>query len=419
MATIKFVIFKGKQKENGECRVYCQLAHKRQTSCIPTNVYVQPEHFSATRVVSGRNGDKNAITKNTILNNLENLYLDKIYKLGDKANSLDIKTLRKYVESNAKDLCLTDFCRYTEKRLSELKTINKTGTITPLTTCLQRVREFFGESVDFADISVKRLNDFVSYYQNKGYKKNSIASYLTYIRTMFNDAIDEYNTDIAHPVITNYPFRRFKIEREITANRNLAVKSIIKIRDAELPTYKMQCARDVFMLQIYLMGINTKDIFYLTKNNLLDGRLKFDRHKTGHKYNIKVEPEAMSILEKHKGEKYLLWFGDNSGATLGRKHTRKTENQYSDCRSFNKMINQQLSKIAEYLELSSNLTSYYSRHSFATIMREIGISKDDISLCLGHKDPEQNLQVSNIYINEDFVRADNANRMFIDYLNSF
>jgi hypothetical protein len=50
-------------------------------------------------------------------------------------------------------------------------------------------------------------------------------------------------------------------------------------------------------------------------------------------------------------------------------------------------------------------------------MREIGISKDDISLCLGHKEPEQNLQISGIYINEDYEKADIANRKFIDKLN--
>ena len=43
------------------------------------------------------------------------------------------------------------------------------------------------------------------------------------------------------------------------------------------------------------------------------------------------------------------------------------------------------------------------------------LSIDDISLCLGHSSPEK--QVTKIYINEDFERADKANRKLIDYLN--
>ena len=47
---------------------------------------------------------------------------------------------------------------------------------------------------------------------------------------------------------------------------------------------------------------------------------------------------------------------------------------------------------------------------------DLGISKDDISLCLGHVSPEQSMKVTGIYINEDFARADKANRKLIDYL---
>ena len=50
-------------------------------------------------------------------------------------------------------------------------------------------------------------------------------------------------------------------------------------------------------------------------------------------------------------------------------------------------------------------------------MREIGISKDDISICLGHREPEHNLITTGIYINEDYRKADIANWLFIDELN--
>ena len=70
------------------------------------------------------------------------------------------------------------------------------------------------------------------------------------------------------------------------------------------------------------------------------------------------------------------------------------------------------------LILPTELTTYYTRHSFASLMREIGISKDTISLALGHKDVEQNLKTSGIYINEDFSELDIANRELIDFINS-
>jgi integrase len=139
----------------------------------------------------------------------------------------------------------------------------------------------------------------------------------------------------------------------------------------------------------------------LKHENIIDGRLQFNRHKTDRFYNIKLEPEAIAIIEKYKGEKHLMWFADN--CQLYRKagykpHTRKSELQWIDSCAWLKMINKQLKKIQSELELSlvCPLTSYFSRHSFATIMREIGISKDDISLCLRHRDPEQSMKISGI-----------------------
>lgn len=69
----------------------------------------------------------------------------------------------------------------------------------------------------------------------------------------------------------------------------------------------MEIARDIFMLQIYLMGINTKDLFYMKKESIKNGRLQFNRYKTDRFYNMKIEPEAKAILDKYEGQKYLLW----------------------------------------------------------------------------------------------------------------
>ncbi|MDR1455527.1 MAG: phage integrase SAM-like domain-containing protein, partial [Tannerella sp.] len=63
---------------------------------------------------------------------------------------------------------------------------------------INRFRDFLGkERIEFNDISINLLEKFVYYYQKKGHKKNSIANYLTYIRSMFNAAIDEYNINPA------------------------------------------------------------------------------------------------------------------------------------------------------------------------------------------------------------------------------
>ena len=421
MVNMKLVVFPKKAKANGECRIYIQLTHKRKVTWIKTSICVRPEHFENGRI--NQKKDINARLKNLSLSETVSKYEKKILILGDKQEYMSLHLISDFLKSKSDVLYETDFFRFSEKRIKELKELGKTGTSSPLQNAVGRFRNFLGrDAIEFNDISVNLLEKFIFYYQKLGHKKNSIANYLTYIRSMFNAAIDEYNLNPAQPIIFNYPFKKIKIERETTVNRNLSVDTIRKIRDFKPQSYQMSVAIDIFMLQLYLFGINVKDLFYMKHDSIIDERLQFNRHKTDRFYNIKLEPEALAIIKKYKGSIFMMWFSDNcylcreSGY---KPHTRQSEHQWANSQTWLKMINNQLQKIEKELNLNlaCPLTSYFSRHSFASIMREIGISRDDISLCLGHKDPEQNLRISGIYINEDYEKADIANRKLIDYIN--
>ena len=59
------------------------------------------------------------------------------------------------------------------------------------------------------------------------------------------------------------------------------------------------------------------------------------------------------------------------------------------------------------------LTTYYARHTWASIAFNIGIQKDVVSLALGHS---FGVRVTDTYINADLSRVDKANRRVIDYV---
>ena len=421
MANLKLIIYRTKQKENGECNVYIQIIHHAKTAWIKTDIFVLPENFRDTKILGGKNGDRNAQIKNIRLSEIITQYERILLDNAAKIETLDAMAIKTFL-INGPSICITDFCKFTELRLSELKKSNNKGTFVPLTNMLRLVRDFHMKpTLNFSEITPRFLEQFAAYYLKKGHKINSIAVYMRYIRSMFNDAIDEYNVNIGDPKILNYPFRKFKIETEATQNRNLPIETIKAIRHFKVISKREEITKDIFVLQMFLFGINIKDLFYLKKESIIDNRLQFSRFKTSRFYNIKIEPEAASLIEKYKGEKYLLWFADNNNKERRGKsipHSRTIDMQYSNETAFNKMLNVQLKTIEKRLELKlpSPLTTYFARHSFATIMREIGISKDDISLCLGHINPEQNLRTSGIYIKEDFLRMDVANRKLIDFI---
>ncbi len=165
----------------------------------------------------------------------------------------------------------------------------------------------------------------------------------------------------------------------------------------------------MFKLIFMLIGINTVDLHGLTR--ITDGRIEYKRAKTSRLYSIRVEPEAMEIIEKYQGEKGLLCIAD----------------RWSDHRNFRHQLNMALQKIGEVerkgrggkkiiTSAFPGLSSYWARHSWATIARKIGVSLDDIALALGHSDGKH--ETTLIYIDETEIREaiDKANRRVLDWV---
>ena len=64
-------------------------------------------------------------------------------------------------------------------------------------------------------------------------------------------------------------------------------------------------------------------------------------------------------------------------------------------------------------KIYSGLTSYWARHTWATLAAELEIPKETIAKALGHGGNE----VTDVYIRFDDKKIDIANRRVIDYLN--
>lgn len=161
---------------------------------------------------------------------------------------------------------------------------------------LNRLTAYVGEvalkKLKFEDMTVDWLTGFDVFMARTAPSKNSRNIHFRNIRTVFNDAIEDNITSF-------YPFRRFKIKGEVTAKRDLSVEELRRLAyfDCE------ECAvkyRDYFMLMFYLMGINNVDLCNLKE--ISKGRLEFHRTKTNHFFSMKIEPEALALIEKYRGE---------------------------------------------------------------------------------------------------------------------
>lgn len=266
---------------------------------------------------------------------------------------------------------------------------------------LNRIR-LFDPDVDernFEDITLQWLTDFEAFCARTA-SKNARNIHLRNIRAVFNNAID-------YEITTAYPFRRFKIRPEATRKRSMSVEELRSFIDMEVEDYQ-QFYKDMFLLSFYLIGCNAVDMYGLSEITS-DNRIEYTRAKTHRKYSIKVEPEALEIINKYRGKSNLLCIAD----------------RWSDHRNFVHQLNKALKNMGQLERVGRGgkkirtpafpeLSSYWCRHTWATIAYNCcGVPEDIIAQALGHASAHT---TTSIYINRSAKLVDEANRKVLDWV---
>lgn len=265
------------------------------------------------------------------------------------------------------------------------------------------------ESLTFESVSKDWLSRFDSWLaSDEGGcpSVNARSVHLRNIRAVFNDAID-------NGITSWYPFRTFKVKNEATKKRAVSVEVLRSLFSFPV-TWQRQYV-DAFKLSFCLIGINVVDLLALRADQLVDGRLSYRRSKTGRLYDIKVEPEAAAIIEKYHGSLgRLVSWGENR-----KVYTTFTFQMCRGLKSIGTMVKEwRTDDMGVYREVDvfrpafPMLSSYVARHSWATIAASLDVPKDVIAHALGHGGSS----VTDIYIDFDMRKVDEANRRVLDWV---
>ncbi len=383
-------IMKNRANKDGSYSVYVRVTHKGHRFLVTTGLttFGELEEYSFPKTESNARVKTNRLKQ--IVLQIESICFENgnlpWVAVRDKINESILgrepkpkTTLADYVEEFA----------YTKKG----------GTRGLYESTCRKVKDYDGKA-DINNVTHKWLRGFDAMLA-KTMGINAKAIHLRNLRAVFNYAIDNGYT-------SNYPFRAFKIEHEATRKRSLSLEDVRMLKDYECEPFQREY-RDMFMLMLYLIGINAADLFRLPHSALVGDRIEYRRAKTHKLYSVKVEPEAMGIIERYKGCKYLL----------------NPLDRYKDYRNYLHHMNDALKSIGkEYRpgrkttggSLFDGLSSYWSRHTWATIAYNAGVQLDTISLALGHSMGKGAL-VTEIYIKPSLELVDKANRKVIDLIN--
>ena len=256
------------------------------------------------------------------------------------------------------------------------------------------------ETWTFEDITRGWVAQFDKWLSTLSPSRNARNIHLRNIRHVCNEAVADH-------VTTFYDFKSIHIKPEPTKKRSLRVEQIRELFSLDVESHQQKYL-DCFKLIFFLIGINTIDLCHLKKSDVVEGRVEYKRSKTGHKYSIKVEKEAQDIIDNYVGQgEWLLDIKD----------------RYTDFKDYAHRLNENLQNMGlvevgkhgkkTRKPLFPELTTYWARHSWATIAASLDIPNETIAAALGHG---YGNRITAIYIDFDMRKVDEANRRVIDWV---
>lgn len=252
--------------------------------------------------------------------------------------------------------------------------------------------------LSFSDITVAWLDGFDGFLA-KTVGVNGRNHHMRNIRAVFKYAI-------RNDVDVRNPFDRMRLRTEPTAKRSLTVEQLRGLIGYEGLLPYAVIYRDMFLLSFMLIGINVADLYAL-EGLSADGRVEYRRAKTGKLYSVKVEPEAMEIINRYRGK----------GALLNLCERWRTRNGFAaGCNKALQAIGAPApapGRSKRGKGLVPGLTMYWARHTWATIAADLDVPDAVISAALGHGGENR---VTDIYIRRNMRKVDEANRRVIDWV---
>ena len=162
----------------------------------------------------------------------------------------------------------------------------------------------------------------------------------------------------------------------------------LEIADGHTTEYR-RLAKDLFLFSYFMAGMNFGDIARLRYKDIVKGRVNYSRHKTQKLLSFQLVPMALQILEKYSTAGYGEVF-----PILNRREHTTPQQIFNRLHKVLRKVNRELKTLGEQIGLEMPLTTYSARHTYATVLKRLGVNIAIISESLGHSD----LSTTQIYL---------------------
>jgi integrase/recombinase XerD len=268
-----------------------------------------------------------------------------------------------------------------DKYINQLKLENRLGTASSY-ECAKNSIDLFKKNLTFAEITPTLLKKYENEMLQNDKSVSTVGIYLRSLRAIYN----QQNIDVSL-----YPFGESKDKYSIPTSRNikkaLTVEEIARIYSYEVKERSVKERAKDYWLFLYLCnGMNVKDFCLLKWKDIDDNMLHYKRSKTERSkkesrlISVALKPQTMEIIKKW-GQPSIL---KDAYIFPHLENGMTAEKQRAIYQQLTKLINKNIKKICIDLGIEKNVTTYFARHSFATVLKRSGANISMISELLGH-----------------------------------
>ena len=348
--------------------IYYQITHNRKSRQITTRLRVSPSDWDTDeeKLVSSapnRSMIQNRIDSDVML--LRRVILD-LDSCGMDYSVSDIINRYKSPQSH---ILVLDYMR---SQVEQLRATNRLGTAKNYEKTMCSLSAFLGDiRLPLSALTEQVIIDYNAFLVQRGLVRNSVSFYMRVLRAVYNKAVRQ------KLIVQQHPFTEVYTGIDRTRKRAVSETIITQLYRLELKMgTPLALCRDLFILSYCTRGMAFVDIAYLKKSSLRNGMICYARRKTRQLLSVRIEPSIQRIIDRYADSDSPYVF-----PILSSLDSTEAYEQYQIALNTH---NRLLGRLSEMLGCGCKLTSYTSRHSWATAARNHNVPISIISQGMGH-----------------------------------
>jgi site-specific recombinase XerD len=364
-----------------------RIIHERKPNYYTTKVKVTKEQYKSINEEKTRgNNRKNKIVIHELLKKANDIIL--------KMDSFSFENFeKKFLGKQGK---LNNVQEAFSAHIEQLKANGQINTASTYTTASKQLEKYHSKELKFKDLTVQFLVGWENYMKQKKKSPTTISINTRCLRKLYNDAIKRGDASREQYPFGNDDEGLYQPPEAKNIKKALSKPDLKKIFEYKAEENSPeQLAKDIFIFSYLGNGMNLSDIFRLKYKNVTGDEIVFTRKKTGSKRKIKhiavpIDNDMQQIIEKYgtkpiEPDKYIFNILTDD---------LNPEQETARIKQATKQTNKYLKRIAEKIGITGNISTYYARHSFASVLKLSGEDISYISEALGHS----NLQTTENYL---------------------